>query len=368
MRPILLALAAAAAATAAVAEPVAVTARDGYVLHGQVDRPAGQAGKPRVVVLMVPGTGLFDRDVRFGRSGTEADKLFKDLSERIAARGVSTLRYDLRGVGYGDRAADKAVLVARTTDSMRDDVADLYAWARAKDGLGARCVILFGHSEGMAHIGRLADTGAPAPLTVIGMGGLLESPAAVMRWQLVGRNIDAVRAMDADRDGRTTNEEIRAGFPTSIGGAMLPIEAFIHPNGGWGEAEIAAYETAATAGYEAMRTAFLAKAPTDPYPDAATGWSSYQWWNSWFTDDRPVAARLAGWRVPVRIHYGDRDSQTDATRQVAAGKAALGDRFSWTIHKAAGHGMGDHITVGPMKPAIADAIAADVAEAAKGCR
>ncbi|HYE42045.1 MAG TPA: hypothetical protein VEA15_01520 [Caulobacteraceae bacterium] len=366
MRGIVLGLA--VAATPAAAEPVAITARDGYVLHGQVDRPAGETDGPKVVVLMVPGTGQFDRDVRFGRSGTEADKLFKDLSARITARGVSTLRYDLRGVGYGGRPSDRAVLVARTTDSMRDDVADLYAWARSRDGLGARCAILFGHSEGMVHIGRVADAGAPEPLAVVGMGALLESPQSVMRWQLVGRNVDAVRAMDADRDGRTSNEEVRVGFATSIGAAMLPVGAFIHPNGGWGASEIAAYEAAAATGYEAMRTAFLAKAPTDPYPEAASGWSSYQWWNSWFTDDRPVAARLARWRVPVRIHYGDRDSQTDAKRQVAAGRAALGERFTWTIHEGAGHGLGDHITVGPMKPEIAHAIAADVAEAATACR
>ena len=125
MKTLVLSLAVASLAGVAAAEPVEVKARDGYALHGQLDRPAGEDNKPRVVVLMVPGTGLFDRDVSFGRSGTEADKLFKDLSNRITARGVATLRYDLRGVGYGDRAADMAVLRARTTDSMRDDVDDL---------------------------------------------------------------------------------------------------------------------------------------------------------------------------------------------------------------------------------------------------
>lgn len=58
-----------AAASAARAEPFRTPAADGYPLTGQVDRPAGESGRPRVVVLMVPGTGLFDRDVAFGRSG-----------------------------------------------------------------------------------------------------------------------------------------------------------------------------------------------------------------------------------------------------------------------------------------------------------
>ena len=361
-----LAVASALAGSAAAAEPFDIPARDGYILHGQVDRPA--EGGREVLVLMVPGSGPFNRDVAFGNSGTDDDKLFKVLAARVTTRGVASLRFDVRGVGYGDRATDRPAMALRTTTSSRDDLADLYAWARKPEGGGARCVILFGHSEGLAHIGRLADSGAPAPLAVLAMGGLLESPQSVMRWQLAGRNVQAIRAMDADHDGRTTNAEIQAGFANSIGSAMLPLSAIINPNGGWGEPELTAQTAAEEAFYEQAKALALSQADAAPYPDAATGWNSWQWWKSWFTDDRPVAQALAGWNVPVRVHYGDRDSQTDAPRQIAAGKAALGDRFSYVVHPGVGHGLGPNVTVGPMLPALADQLADDLAAAAARCR
>ena len=76
---------------------------------------------------------------------------------------------------------------------------------------------------------------------------------------------------------------------------------------------------------------------------------------------RPDSARLVEWRA----RFSELGALVDTT---AWQEAALGERFTWTLHKGAGHGMGDHITVGPMNPEIADAIADDVAEAAKGCR
>ena len=52
----------------------------------------------------------------------------------------------------------------------------------------------------------------------------------------------------------------------------------------------------------------------------------------------------------------------------AAGKAALGDRFSYVVHPGVGHGLGPNVTVGPMLPALADQLADDLAAAAARCR
>lgn len=74
------------AATAAVQAPLPAASRefsvpsaDGTRITGTVDFPARE---PKAVVVMVAGTGLFDRDVRFGRSNTPRDLLFKDLAVR----------------------------------------------------------------------------------------------------------------------------------------------------------------------------------------------------------------------------------------------------------------------------------------------
>ena len=62
---------AAVAVQAAAVQPEAfsIPSTDGHVINGQVDAPDGE---PQGVVILVAGTGAFDRDVRFGRSGTSS--------------------------------------------------------------------------------------------------------------------------------------------------------------------------------------------------------------------------------------------------------------------------------------------------------
>ena len=160
-----------------------VTTSDGAPINGQSDG----SSPTRTAVIFVAGTGMFDRDANFGRSGTPRDLIFADLAQRMNAQGLATVRYDRRGLRYGATGAeriDTALASAATNESQVADLAAVYAWAQARDGFNARCVIFFGHSEGMAHIGRLADNGARRPLGVIGMGALLESEgvdAALLR-------------------------------------------------------------------------------------------------------------------------------------------------------------------------------------------
>lgn len=361
------ALAALGFTTTAAAQPFEIRAPDGQTLHGQVDRPDGDTGPPRTAVIMVPGTGPFDRDASFGKSGTEDDRLFKALAARLAERGVSAVRFDLRGVGHGGRATDPAVMGRRTTTTMRDDLGAIYDWARASNGLAARCIILFGHSEGMAHIGRLADAGAPAPLAVFGMGALMQSPVQVIRWQLTERDGHSLRLMDRDADGRTTPEEVRAHIGSTPAAVYGMVEPYLLP-GGWGAAELAQLKANQTAAYEAEKARALAKADTDAYPSAEAPFAAYQWWKSWFTDERPVAASLARWNAPVRLHYGDRDSQTNAEEQAAAARAALEPSLlSITVHPGRGHSLGEHVLFGPVDPTIAGQMALEMAEAASRC-
>lgn len=345
----------------------AVPSRDGVVIHGQVDRPDLAASG---AVVMVAGTGPFDRDVSFGAPGEAPARVFRDLSERLTARGVAVVRYDKRGVRYGRSGAeriDTAEIITATTSAMRDDLAAIDDWTRALDGLAARCVVLFGHSEGMVHIGRLAQAGRPAPAAVFGVGALLTDPVSNFRWNLAERDSWSLRAMDVDGDGVTTNDEVRANIPKTPAAVHGVIEPYLAPDGVWSSDDIAELDRRWAAAYPLLKAQMLAAPDEAPWPTAEAPSGAMEWAKSWYLDEQPVAANLARWSVPVFVHLGERDSQTHAPLQRAAGEEWLGDRLTLSVHAGVGHTLGAHPTYGPMQGDLADQIADEMVEALKGC-
>lgn len=351
----------------AAARAFAVPSTDGIVVHGQADRPdLARTG----AVVMVAGTGPFDRDVMFGAPGGEASPVFADLARRLNERSVAVVRYDKRGVRHGetgDRLIDRAEIVTATTEAMRDDLAAVYGWTRSEAGLGARCVVLFGHSEGMVHIGRLAASGAPAPVAVVGMGTILTDPVRNFRWNLTERNSWSLRRMDADGDGVTTNEEVRAGLANTPAAVNGVIEPYLALDGGWTADDIAELDRRWSILYPVLREQALTPPDDAPWPTADQPLASMQWAKSWYLDDTAVAENLAHWDVPIIAHLGDRDSQTHAPLQREAGERFLGARLTFVLHAGVGHTLGDHPTYGPMRPDLADAMADQIAAALRGC-
>ena len=352
-------------ASPAWAEPraFAVVSADGTTINGQADFPDTPT---RAAVVFVAGTGLFDRDARFGRSGTPRDLIFADLAQRMNARGLATVRYDRRGVRHGLPPAemlDTAVSGTSTTTTQRQDLAAVYDWTRARRGLNARCVVFFAHSEGLLHVARLADSGAREPNAVIAMGGLLESPASVVRWQLAGRDTYSLQRMDADGDGRVTNAEVEANLsntPSSWADSTAP---FLQPDGEWSAEEIAQVAVVQNTLYEQARAAALAQDDASPYPNATTPMARYSWWKSWFIDETPTAQLLSRWRAPMIFHYGDKDSQTNYERQREAAGGLFGNRATFIVHAGRGHSLSEHALWGPVDETLADQIAAEAAEA-----
>lgn len=101
---------------------------------------AGESGAP--VMLIIPGSGPTDRDGN-NPAGVKA-RTYHLLAEELAAKGVSTVRIDKRGM-FGSAAA----IADANAVTIEDYARDVHAWvAAAREKTSARCVWLLGHSEG----------------------------------------------------------------------------------------------------------------------------------------------------------------------------------------------------------------------------
>ncbi len=111
------------------------------------------------VILIIPRAGPTDRDGNSGL-GVKASS-YRLLAEALAARGVSSVRIDKRGM-FGSKAAvanPNAVTIA-------DYATDVRAWVEAvRRVTGAKCVWLLGHGEG----GLVALSAAQQPAGVCGL-------------------------------------------------------------------------------------------------------------------------------------------------------------------------------------------------------
>lgn len=107
-------------------------------LHGTLV----DAGKGAPVVVIVPGSGPTDRNGN-NPYGIKAQS-YRLLAGALAARGISSVRIDKRGM-FGSKAA----IADANAVTIADYAGDVRAWAKAaRAATGARCVWLLGHSEG----------------------------------------------------------------------------------------------------------------------------------------------------------------------------------------------------------------------------
>ena len=135
MMSLLLALALAAAPP--VARPIAAPGPLAPLAGTLLD-----AGKRTPVVVIIPGSGPTDRDGNNPLGVSAAP--YRLLAQGLAARGVTTVRIDKRGM-FGSKAA----IANPNAVTIAEYASDAHAWAKAARGAtGARCVWLLGHSEG----------------------------------------------------------------------------------------------------------------------------------------------------------------------------------------------------------------------------
>lgn len=159
------------------------------------------AGPGAPAALIIAGSGPTDRDGNSAmgvRGGT-----YRRLAEGLAEQGITTLRYDKRGIG-----ASAPAMVAEADLRISTYVEDARAWAgRLRQETGQSCVWLIGHSEG-ALIAEAVAAGGQAGTGICGLilvSGAGRPAAVVVREQLragtsepyLSQALSVVDALDA---------------------------------------------------------------------------------------------------------------------------------------------------------------------------
>jgi len=170
---------------------------------------------PGPVVLLIAGSGPTDRDGNNSLLPGRNDHL-KLLAEALGSRGISTLRYDKRGVG-------QSVLAAGRESDLRLEsyVDDAVAWVeRIKNDPRFSSLTVIGHSEGSL-IGMIATQGIAAA-GFVSLAGPGRAAPAIIREQLRGAPKLAARAeriLGELEAGRTTDSvpaELQSLFRPSV--------------------------------------------------------------------------------------------------------------------------------------------------------
>ncbi len=107
-------------------------------LKGTMLAPSPSAG----AILIIPGSGPTDRDGN-SPAGVRAST-YKLLAEGLAAKGLTTVRIDKRGM-----FASAGAIADANAVTIGDYADDVHSWVSViREKTGASCVWLLGHSEG----------------------------------------------------------------------------------------------------------------------------------------------------------------------------------------------------------------------------
>lgn len=276
------------------------------------------------VALILPGSGPTDRDGNSPQHGVMPAS-YRLLAEALAAKGISTVRVDKRGM-FGSRAA----VADANAVTIEDYAADVHAWVAAiRARTGASCVWLIGHSEG----GPVALVAAQRPDGICGVI-LVASPGRrlgeVLREQLQANPANAsilppaLAAIDSLEAGKRVD-------PATLPAPILPL---FHPS---------------------VQGFLISLFAQDP------------------------AALAASLRVPLMIVQGDRDIQVRLADAQALSAAAPGATLvvvpgvTHTLKRMDGEGQAANLATYtnpslPIAPEIPDAIAGFIAGTAPASR
>lgn len=205
---------------------------DGTTTFGTLHVPAHRAGATMAAALLIPGSGLTDRNGNVSQLNLTPDtlRLFADL---LGTQGIMTYRFDKYGTGrtgfgaVGDPSNLDMPLYTR-------QAAAAYTTLRAQPGTDPHHMLIVGHSEGGLQALLVARTVRPAPagLALLAPQDLriLDIIAFQVADQIdAGVSTGAISASDgaATKAGITrVIAEFRAGQPLDTTGMLPNVAAF----------------------------------------------------------------------------------------------------------------------------------------------
>jgi pimeloyl-ACP methyl ester carboxylesterase len=316
----------------------------GYTLQGTWHNTAGA----RVAAVLLQGSGQTDRDSTTPPERTttgKESKDFKDVAAALAQAGISSLRFDKRGIREA-LGTPPSLTVWKTIsrDLLLQDARSAIAWARAQ---GFERVMLLGHSEGTSLALQLAAEPQTASQihSLVLLGTVGEPFKQTMHYQFVDSQITLAFSFDKNADEFVEPAEVP---PEMADG--LPIAALdADKDGKMSRAELATV-------LESQYQSFLAAVDSDTTGELIIGHPAV-WWRQMFAAASPLE-HASGIAVPVLIMHGERDSQL----AFEANALPLYETFKRrgvdvTIKRypTYGHGLappGDNAALGPIEPDV----------------
>ena len=170
-----------------------VTVGEGeWKLPGTLTVPVGTGPFPAAV--LVHGSGPNDRDETVGGA-----KVFKDLAEGLASRGIVVLRYEKRTLQYRARIAGIANFTVR--EETVEDAAKAIALVRTQAEVNGNRVFVIGHSLGAYVAPRIAEQDGKLAGLVLMAGNVRPLEDLVVEqvtyMGITGRQLDSAKALQA---------------------------------------------------------------------------------------------------------------------------------------------------------------------------
>lgn len=189
LAPLLLTFAVKAGAQNAgyIEKPITFAGAGGVMLAGTLTLPSA-SGLPVPGLVLIAGSGPTDRDGNQGL-GLQTD-LLKQIARRLAQEGITSLRYDKRGVGGSAMSAQERAHLAdfqAWENFVGDAVAALHS-LQNQPGLDARRTGYLGHSEG----GLIALQAADQIQADQSQKGHAQPPSLLVLASTAGRTMDVV--------------------------------------------------------------------------------------------------------------------------------------------------------------------------------
>lgn len=119
---------------------------DSWQLGATLTLPTGKGPFPAVVLVHGPGPN--DRD-----ESIYSNRVFRDLGEGLASRGIAVLRYDKRTFAYADKMGDLEFTIEQETV---EDATRAVALLRTRPEIASNRIYVLGHSLGGYALPRIA--------------------------------------------------------------------------------------------------------------------------------------------------------------------------------------------------------------------